>query len=67
MIKKLTICGAGTMGHGIAQVSAQNGYTVSLYDVSEDQLQNAKSKVSANLDKGIARGKIDPKTNRDAL
>ena len=67
MIKKLTICGAGTMGHGIAQVSAQNGYTVALYDLSDEQLLHAKNKVTANLDKGIARGKLSPETKARCL
>jgi len=33
-ITKITVIGAGTMGHGIAQVAAQAGYSVSLVDVT---------------------------------
>jgi len=57
MIKTITVCGAGTMGRGIAQVSAQFGYTVRLFDVSAEQLEAAMKNIHANLDKGVARGK----------
>jgi len=57
MIKTITVCGAGTMGRGIAQVAAQFGYTVRLFDVSAEQLDTAMNNIRANLDKGVARGK----------
>ena len=37
-IKNITVCGAGTMGHGIAQVCAQNGFMVRLYDIKEESI-----------------------------
>lgn len=52
------IVGAGTMGHGIAQVSAAAGYTVRLYDANAEGLAAGLGKVEANLTKGIARGKV---------
>ena len=57
MIKNITVCGAGTMGRGIAQVSAQFGYNVRLFDLSEEQLVSAMNAIQSNLDKGVARGK----------
>ena len=57
-IKKIVVIGAGTMGQGIAQVSAMAGYDVLLYDLKEEALSNALSKIESNLDKGIARGKV---------
>ena len=45
------------MGRGIAQVAAQFGYTVHLFDVSTAQLDTAMNNIRANLEKGVARGK----------
>ena len=50
--------GAGTMGHGIAQVAAAAGYRVTLRDTSRDALARAVQSIEANLDKGIRRGKV---------
>jgi 3-hydroxybutyryl-CoA dehydrogenase len=57
-IKTVGIIGAGTMGLGIAQVCAVNGYKVLLYDNSQAALAKAEAGVAAMLSKGIARGKI---------
>ena len=35
MIQKISVFGAGTMGHGLAETFAMNGYPVRIYDVSE--------------------------------
>ena len=42
MIKTICICGAGTMGNGIAQVCAQNGFNTILFDVNEIALEKSK-------------------------
>ncbi|MCB0755396.1 MAG: 3-hydroxybutyryl-CoA dehydrogenase, partial [Flavobacteriales bacterium] len=55
-MKNITVIGAGTMGNGIAHVFAQNGYNVSLVDVSKDALQKALSTIAKNLDRQIAKG-----------
>ena len=67
MIKKITVCGAGTMGRGIAQVSAQYGYDVQLFDVSSEQLETAMTAIRANLKKGVARGKTTPEEHDRCL
>ena len=41
MIRTIGVCGAGTMGQGIAQVAAQSGYTTWLYDLSAEALNKA--------------------------
>ncbi len=46
---KITVIGAGLMGHGIAQVFAQNGYPVTLMDLNEEFLANAAKNIRANL------------------
>ncbi|MGB9698087.1 MAG: 3-hydroxyacyl-CoA dehydrogenase family protein [Thermodesulfobacteriota bacterium] len=48
-IKNVTIVGAGTMGHSLAQAFAQGGYQVWLHDIKEEILQKAKRLISANL------------------
>ncbi len=53
------VLGAGTMGRGIAHVSALAGCTVRLFDVSVDTLGDARATIRRNLDKGVARGKVE--------
>lgn len=48
-IKKVTIIGSGTMGHGIGQTFALGGYEVILNDISEELLQKAKDQIESNL------------------
>ena len=55
---RLAVVGAGTMGHGIAQVGAVAGCDVALTDADPSALQAALGKVQANLDGGVDRGKL---------
>ena len=55
-MKKICVIGAGTMGNGIAHVFAQNGFSVSLVDVSQDQLNKAMATINKNLDRQVAKG-----------
>lgn len=56
----VAILGSGTMGAGIAQVSALAGYDVTMYDLSDDILQPALARIRRSIDGGVARGKTDP-------
>lgn len=58
-MQKVAVIGSGTMGRGIAQVSALAGYDVVLYDIADDLLSDALVKIQASIDKGVARGKVD--------
>jgi len=58
-IETVAVVGAGTMGAGIAHVSALGGYRTILQDVSQDQLDSARAAIARNLDKGVARGKVE--------
>ena len=49
MIRKIGVLGAGTMGHGIAEVFALYGYDVKLYDNNETVLNKAKEKITQEL------------------
>jgi len=66
-INTVAVLGAGTMGHGIAQVCAAAGCDVRLYDVNDDAVNAGAARVRVNLDKGIARGKVTEAERDDAL
>jgi len=57
-VRNITVVGAGTMGHGIAQVAAAAGYDVVLTDTDPDALSRALERIKKNLDGGVARGKL---------
>jgi 3-hydroxybutyryl-CoA dehydrogenase len=61
----MTVLGAGTMGAGIAHVAALAGIEVTLRDIDDAVLERAVSTIRANLDKGVARGKVEA-ADRDA-
>jgi len=58
MIQTIIICGAGTMGSGIAQVSAQSGFYTILYDLNPAMLEKAKNTLQQNIEKLQEKGKI---------
>ena len=66
-MKNITVIGAGTMGNGIAHVFAQNGFKVSLVDISENALQKALSSIERNLERLLAKEKISPETMKSTL
>ena len=57
-IKKICVLGAGVMGSGIAQVSAETGYQVSMRDVEERFVQCGISTIKKNLERAISKGKM---------
>lgn len=59
------VIGAGQMGAGIAQVSAQAGYRVLLADVSLERAQAGRAGIGKQLDRLVAKEKID-RAARDA-
>jgi enoyl-CoA hydratase/3-hydroxyacyl-CoA dehydrogenase len=58
-INKITVLGSGIMGHGIAQISAMNGYNVVLRDIEEKFLESAMNKIRWSLDKLVEKNKIN--------
>jgi 3-hydroxybutyryl-CoA dehydrogenase len=58
-MKNIAVIGAGTMGNGIAHVFAQNGYKVNLIDISEESLDHGLKTIVRNLDRMIAKEKIN--------
>jgi 3-hydroxybutyryl-CoA dehydrogenase len=57
-IETIGVIGAGTMGHGIAQVAAGAGYKVLLRDVDRESLTRGIDAIERNLGKGIQLGKL---------
>lgn len=57
-IETVGVIGAGTMGHGIAQVAAGAGYKVLLRDVDRESLARGIAAIERNLAKGIQLGKL---------
>src|SRR3982750_3525437 len=57
-MKKVCVIGAGTMGNGIAHVFAQSGFSVSLVDVSQEQLNKAIATITKNLDRQVSKGTL---------
>ncbi len=66
-IQRISVLGAGTMGHGIAQVAAQAGFRTTLYDIEQTLVDAGLRRVTANIDKGIARGKITEEVKATTL
>ncbi len=66
-IETITVLGAGTMGRGIAHVSALAGYRTRLTDVKREILDSAHSTIEKNLDKGISLGKVESRDAEAAL
>jgi 3-hydroxybutyryl-CoA dehydrogenase len=58
VIKTVAVIGAGTMGAGIAQVAAQSGYQVVLFDLEQGKAEQAKSVIAERLEKRVANGKM---------
>lgn len=67
MIDSICICGSGTMGIGIAQVSASAGFKTILYDLNEDILQKAKLKLEKDLGGLVEKQKISTETKTQIL
>jgi len=63
----IAVLGAGTMGHGIAQVAAMAGYETRLFDVMPEALEAGLGRIESNLAKGIQRGKVEPDEMKRAL
>ena len=57
-IKTIAVCGAGTMGTGIAQLCVQSGYPTILFDVQENILQRSKDAMQESWKSLLIKGKI---------
>jgi 3-hydroxybutyryl-CoA dehydrogenase len=66
-IKTLGVIGAGTMGNGIAQVFAANGYDVIMQDIAEPALAKGLATVSGSMDRLIKKGALTEDAKKTTL
>lgn len=66
-IKKVGVLGAGTMGHGIAQVFAQNGYEVMIRDIEQEFLDNGIKSIEKFLSRSVEKEKMTKEEKEDTL
>jgi 3-hydroxybutyryl-CoA dehydrogenase len=62
-MKTICVCGAGTMGSGIAQVCAMAGYRTILYELNEAVLEKAKANILSSLQSLADKKRISPEGN----
>jgi 3-hydroxybutyryl-CoA dehydrogenase len=65
MTRTVLVCGAGLMGHGIAQVMAAAGHTVRVYEPDRARSEAGIDRISGNLGRAVDKGRITPE-DRDA-
>ncbi|MFW6304349.1 MAG: 3-hydroxybutyryl-CoA dehydrogenase [Candidatus Saliniplasma sp.] len=66
-IEKIGVLGAGTMGHGITQVLAQNGYDLMMRDIEEELLDDGISSIERSLNKAVSKDKITEEEMKETL
>ena len=66
-IQRAAVLGAGTMGHGIAQVLAACGVDVVLFDIDASAVERGLSMIRSNLDQGVERGKVTASQREETL
>lgn len=57
-IQTIGVCGAGTMGAGIAQVASMAGFRTLLYDVQAGNLEKAEVQIKRQLQTAVEKGKL---------
>jgi len=67
MIHTICICGAGTMGSGIAQTAAASGFQTILFDVNTEVLQKGRASIEKNLQTLKEKGRLTPGEEQNAL
>ncbi|MED4968824.1 3-hydroxyacyl-CoA dehydrogenase NAD-binding domain-containing protein [Parageobacillus toebii] len=66
-IKTVGVVGTGTMGSGIAQTCAQNGFSVLLYDINDTIVQKALNGITKRLQILVGKGKITEKEFKESM
>ena len=66
-ISSVAVIGAGTMGNGIAQVFAQNGFSTTLIDVDSAQLERARATIEKNLGRLVKKERLTAEQAAAAL
>jgi 3-hydroxybutyryl-CoA dehydrogenase len=66
-MRQIVVIGAGTMGNGIAHTAAVSGFGVTLIDIAASFLERGMSTISANLQRGVDKGKITADDKQQVL
>jgi len=66
-MKKIGVIGAGTMGTGIAHVSALSGFDVTLVDIEQNLLEHSLTSIKKGLRRQVDKGKISQEEMNTAL
>jgi len=56
--RNVLVCGAGLMGHGIAQVMAAAGHNVTIYEPEVARAEAGRARIGANLERSVAKDRI---------
>ncbi|NSL89390.1 3-hydroxybutyryl-CoA dehydrogenase [Chitinophaga sp. Mgbs1] len=67
MMDSIAVCGAGTMGAGIAQVAAANGFTTILFDIQQPGLDKARAQIEKSLSAAVDKGKLTAAAKEEIL
>ncbi len=67
MIRQISVIGSGTMGRGIAYLSALAGYDTVIHDVDVAALDAARASLESTLKNGVEKGKVNESAARDAM
>ncbi|HME18525.1 MAG TPA: 3-hydroxyacyl-CoA dehydrogenase NAD-binding domain-containing protein, partial [Nitrososphaerales archaeon] len=66
-VTKVSVLGAGLMGHGIAQVASQvGGYDVSMLDINQELVDKGMKMIDGSVSKFVEKGKLT-KAQADAV
>ncbi|GEP92832.1 3-hydroxybutyryl-CoA dehydrogenase [Chitinophaga terrae (ex Kim and Jung 2007)] len=63
----IAVCGAGTMGAGIAQIAAYSGFKTVLFDIQQEGLERAKAQIEKSLTAAVEKGKLNFTEKQDTL
>ena len=66
-IKQVGVIGLGTMGAGVAEVCARNGYEVIAVEVTPEALQRGRATVEHSSARALERGKVTEAERSDLL
>jgi len=66
-VKKITVIGAGDMGHGIAEVALLAGYRVAMQDVEQGFVDRGLTRIKESLDKLVEKQKVTPENQKAML
>lgn len=59
VVNTIAVCGAGTMGAGIAQVAATAGFFTILFDTRQEALDKAMTLICSNLQRSVDKGRLE--------